>query len=596
MRVVFSAVRFTNPDRAVKPVITSLLFLLLLTNIAAAQAPEVTACDLAIVHPTIIHSHERRVEENAMVLVADGRIVYAGPYAAERIPPGCHTLDATGKYLIPGLVDGHIHFFQSGGLYTRPDALDLRKRMPYEEELDSIRANIDDVFRRYLRCGITTVADAGGPMWNFDVRDAARSSAEAPRVFLTGPLIASYQPDALTTDDPPIIKVFSPEEARALVRKQVEKKADFIKVWYVVSKRLSLGREEFRPTMEAIVDESRKAGLPVWVHATELETARAAVEAGADVLVHDVTDAEVDEEFLTLARERGVILVPTLWVFQSYPLVFAGQFVPTSEELAMADPRILGSLSDIRGLPAAELPERVRALQGREGLEIPPPVALTNVRKLHEAGVRLAAGTDAGNIGVLHGPSMFRELALMQQAGMGAHDVLIAATYNGAALVGMEEECGSIEEGKFADLVLLNSDPLDDVRNCADISHVVKNGRVYDPAALLPPSPEDLAQMQLNAYNARNLEAFLAVYHPDVEVYSFPSTLQYRGKERMREIYGEFFEKATDLHCRLVSRMTYENTVIDREYVTGVPRQEAVEAVAIYEVADGFIRKVWFIQ
>jgi imidazolonepropionase-like amidohydrolase len=574
----------------------TLLSFVFLSSLATAQPGDTPDCDLAIVHATVIHTHEKRVVEDATVLISDGRIERVGTASEVRVPPGCRTLDAAGKYLLPGLVDGHIHFFQSGGLYTRPDAVDLRTRLPYSEELDSIRANIDDVFRRYLRCGITTVADAGGPWWNFDVREAARRSERAPHVFLTGPLIASYQPDALTTDDPPIIRVSTPEEARALVRKEAAERPDFIKVWYVVSKRLSLGLEEFRPVLEAIVDESRKADLPVWVHATELETARAAVEAGADVLVHDITDTEVDEAFLTLARDHDVILVPTLWVFQSYPLVFAGQFVPTAEELAMADPRILASLFDIRGIPVEELPARVQALQGREGLDVPSPVALGNLRKLHEAGVRIAAGTDAGNIGVLHGPSLFRELALMRQAGMSAHDVLIAATLHGAALVGMEKESGSIEVGKRADIILLNSDPLADIANCADLYRVIREGREYDPAALLPPSPEDLAQMQLNAYNARNLEAFLAVYHPDVEVYSFPSTLQYSGREKMREIYGEFFEKATNLHCRLVNRITYENTVIDREYVTGVPRQEAVEAVAIYEVTDGFISKVWFIQ
>jgi len=572
------------------------VLLVLLTCSASAQNARAGSCDLAITHVTVIHTHERSTIDDATVQITGGRITGIGPSAETTLPAGCRVVDGRGKFLIPGLVDGHIHFFQSGGLYTRPDAIDFRRHRPYEEELDSIRANIDDVFRRYLRCGITTVADAGGPMWNFDIREAARNSVAAPRVFLTGPLIASYQPEALTTEDPPIIKVFSPEEARELVRRELVKEPDFIKVWYVVSKRLSLGLDAFRPTLEAIVDESRKAGLPVWVHATERETARAAIEAGADVLVHDVTDLEVDDAFLALARERGVMVVPTLWVFQSYALVFAGQFEPTDEELAMADPHILGSLFDIRGMAHSDLPQRALDLRGREDLHTPSTVALTNVRKLHQSGVRLAAGTDAGNIGALHGPSMFRELELMAASGMDNHDVLIAATLHGAALVGKEEQLGSVERGKLADLVLLNSNPLEDIGRCADIAHVIKDGTLFDPDALLPPSPEDVAQMQLNAYNARNLDAFLAVYHPDVEVYSFPSKHLYTGREQMRDIYGEFFALAEDLHCRLLDRITYENTVIDREYVTGVPRQDVVEAVAIYEISDGFIRKVFFIQ
>ena len=576
---------------------TAALVLVLLLLLPSLQAvSQERNCDLAITGCTIIHTHERSVERGATVLVRDGNIAWVGPADEAVITGDCRVIDGRGKFLIPGLVDGHIHFFQSGGLYTRPDALDLRDRVPYDEELAWIRANIDDVLRRYLRCGITTVADCGGPMWNFDVREQARNAAVSPDVFLTGPLIASYQPDALTTDDPPIIRVDSPEEARALVRKQAAMDPDFIKVWYVVSKRLSLGREGFYPTMEAIVDESRKAGLPVWVHATELETARAAVRAGADVLVHDVTDAAVDDEFIALARENDVIVIPTLWVFQSYAQVFAAQFDPTSAERTLANPHVLGSLLEMREIPKDALPEGIWSLRERTDLQEPKKVLLDNVRRLHEAGVRIAAGTDAGNIGVLHGPSLFRELRLMVEAGMDAHDVLIAATLNGAALVEREERAGSVEAGKIADLVLLNGNPLADIGNVEDIAFVLKDGVAYDPVTLTPPSPVDLAQMQLNAYNLRDLDAFLSVYSDDVEVFTFPDTPVYTGIDEMRQVYAEFFEAAPELHGRLVNRIDYENMVVDREIVTGVPGHDTVEAVAIYEVLDGLIRRVWFIQ
>ncbi|PLX31684.1 MAG: amidohydrolase, partial [Ignavibacteria bacterium] len=191
--------------------------ILLTATLLLSMALPAIAQSIAIKNCTVIHTHTRAIVPDATVLVDGGRITAVGDAATE-IPPRTRIIDGSGKYLIPGLVDGHIHFFQSGGLYTRPDAIDLRKHAPYDEELAWIRANIDDVFRRYLRCGITTVADCGGPMWNFDVREEARNSSCAPRVFLTGPLIASYQPDALTTDDPPIVRVESPEEARELVR------------------------------------------------------------------------------------------------------------------------------------------------------------------------------------------------------------------------------------------------------------------------------------------------------------------------------------------------------------------------------------------
>jgi hypothetical protein len=184
----------------------------------------------------------------------------------------------------------------------------------------------------------------------------------------------------------------------------------------------------------------------------------------------------------------------------------------------------------------------------------------------------------------------------MHEAGLDNHEILVCATRNGAALVGREKELGTVEVGKLADLVLLNSNPLEDIGNTADIALVMKDGKLFDPDTLITPTPSELAQMQLNAYNARALDAFLEVYSPDVEIFSFPNTPIYKGIEQMRSVYGELFRLSDGLHCRLVNRVTYKNTVIDREIVKGVPRQKTIEAVAIYEIEDGLIRKVWFIQ
>ena len=101
---------------------------------------------------------------------------------------------------MPGYIDAHVHFFQSGGLYTRPDAFDLREVVPYEQEIANLQANLDDTFRRTLRSGITSVVDVGGPMANFEVRERAAKTKLAPRVFVAGPLVstaANPQPTAI---------------------------------------------------------------------------------------------------------------------------------------------------------------------------------------------------------------------------------------------------------------------------------------------------------------------------------------------------------------------------------------------------------------
>ena len=107
--------------------------------------------------------------ENAVVVVEGGRIAAAGPAAAVAVPAGAATIGDTGQFIVPGLIDAHVHFFQSGGLYTRPDVIDLRARVPYAQEVERIRAGLDRTFRRYLRAGITSVVDFGGPAWVFEV-------------------------------------------------------------------------------------------------------------------------------------------------------------------------------------------------------------------------------------------------------------------------------------------------------------------------------------------------------------------------------------------------------------------------------------------
>jgi len=111
---------------------------------------------------------------------------------------------------------------------------------------------------------------------------------------------------------------------------------------------------------------------------------------------------------------------------------------------------------------------------------------------------------------------------------------------------------------------------------------------------LFQDSPEDLAQRQLNAYNARDIEAFLEPYSEDVEVYTFPDKLEFKGKVAMRKNYGNMFETMPHLHCELESRMVVNNTVIDKEKVVFDPNQTPYEAIAIYKIEHGKIARVYF--
>jgi imidazolonepropionase-like amidohydrolase len=430
---------------------------------------------IAVVGATVVEGTGAPPLRDAIVVVRGERIVDVGPRSRVALPKGLRIVDGRGRWLIPGLVDAHVHFFQSGGAYTRPDIIDLRAHRPYAREVALTREALPRTFARYLASGVTSVADVGGPFWNFEVRDRARQSAMAPRVAVAGPLISTVARPELDLGDPPIVKVSGPEEARALVRRLAERQPDLVKVWFIFrpGDDLAAGKR----VVEATVQEARAHGLRVAVHATELETARAAVEAGAAVLVHSVVDKPVDDAFVALLKEKHVVYTPTLFVVDGYNLVFSGTWSPTPAESRLGDPDVMATFDELKKLP--EFPARPR--RGPEA----DRVARENLKRLSDAGVTIAAGTDAGNIGTLHGPSLFRELRLMAEAGMTPAQVLAAATRGGALVMGREKELGTVEPGKLADLLLLDRDPLADTGNLEAVTDVVKGGRVFSPGELL---------------------------------------------------------------------------------------------------------------
>ena len=308
-----------------------------------------------------------------------------------------------------------------------------------------------------------------------------------------------------------------------------------------------------------------------------------------------VRDKDVDDEFIELAKKNNVVIIPTLWVFKSYESVFTKQMKLLTSEYWLGNPKTISSFFDMYELSFDELGERQKKLLvDMKPIEI-DSVWLRNLRRFRDAGITIAVGTDAGNIGVLHGPSIYHEFEYMCKAGLSNHELLVDATYNAAKMLRKENELGSIEKGKLADLVILNSNPLDNIQNTSDISVVIKNGKIFVPDSVLPKKPEDIVQVQLNAYNGRDIEAFLSAYTDSVEVFLFPDTFRYKGKDEMIKVYTEFFNKAPGLHCKLLSRMTNGKYVIDRELITGVPGRENINAVAIYETAGGLIKKVWFL-
>jgi len=553
---------------------------LLVLLLAGAAGPALAAETVVIRGATVIDTAGAKDVADATVVVRNGRIAAVGRDV--KVPRGARIVDGRGKYLIPGLIDGHVHFFQSGGLHTRPDAVDLRSEVPYAEELAAIRRRLPDTLSLYTRLGVTGAVDMGGPFWNFEVRDLAARRPDAPRVWVAGPLLSPFQPAELVTADPPILKTDTVEQAREQARAQVARRPDFLKFWYIVGPG---GPSEARPRLAAMIEEGRRTNIPSAVHATQLETARAAVAEGARVLVHSVDDKEVDDSFVAAVKSSGAVYIPTLTVMGGYGDVYGRRNPVDVAERAGGQREVVRSfdrLADIK-LPAW-------APQASAQIASTLPLMQRNLMRMYNAGVPIVMGTDAGNIGTLHASSVPAEMEAMEAAGMPARAVLASATIAAARMLGAERELGSIEQGKVADLVLLREDPRRDAGAVAAVDLVLRKGMVVEA----PSAAENLVQRQLEAYNAWDAEAFASTYSEDTALHPLdfgPGKPFLSGRSALRDDYAGFFAKVKP-KVELVQRIVSGPFIVDHE--RGDFGGEKIEAAAIYLVEDGLIRRVWF--
>jgi imidazolonepropionase-like amidohydrolase len=564
------------------------IFIVFITSASFAQNKQIW-----LTNTTLVNTSTGKLQPNTTIVIEGNTISrLLNSNAKIKIPDSATVIDGSGKFIMPGMIDGHIHFFQSGGLYTRPDALNLGKFYSYEKDQQWIKDNLDDVMRRYLACGITSVIDVGGPFSNYDIKNKLKNNSNSPNAYVTGPLISTYQPPNLDKKDPPIIKVNTEEEARELVRKQLPYKPDFIKIWYIVLPGQDANKT--LPIVKAVIEESHKTNIKVAVHATEYETATLAVNAGCDILVHSIDDKIADAAFLKLLKDKHITYIPTAIVASKYNEVFTQQHRLTAHDFTYANPFMLGTLFDLQHLTGSGLDYK----KMRNRIKIPnkeDSTILQNLKLVNNAGINIATGTDAGNIGTQHGSSFYLELLAMKQAGLTNEQILKAATINAAKGFGKEAEVGSVEKDKLANLLVLNQNPFEKLDAINNAEYIINRGKWIKKDTLLKATAEVLAQQQLNAYNARDIDAFVAPYSDSVELYQFPNKLIGKGKKQMYDDYKGMFERVKDLHCHLVNRIVQGNIVIDHESVTGFG-PTPFKAIAIYTIEKGKIQKVHFIQ
>lgn len=437
----------------------------------AINTPGVPPSPRAITGATLIDGRGGAPLANATIVVRDGKIDCINC----PVPAGVDVVDARGMFVTPGLIDAHVHFSQTGWADGRPDSLDLRAEHPYEQVVATLEKDPERFASSYVCSGVTGVFDVGGYPWTFRLAERFADDTAAPHVRAAGPLLSTRDHWLNVPAARQFVHLNSEDVARSGVRYLAAAGANAVKVWFIVSRDLPV--ETSTPWVAAAGDEARKQNLPLIVHATGLAEAKAALRAGAKLLVHSVWEP-IDDEFIALAKQNGTIVTPTLTVSRGYLRMYnalASRTAPAIDDNGCID-RVTGanvaSTASLKVTPLTA--QNLQAIETRmAGQE---QIANANLKKMLDAGIVIATGTDAGNPLTLHGASINAELEAMQSAGMTPMQVIVASTANAARAAGIADVTGTIEKGKSADLLILAADPSKDVRAFRQLRQVMRAG------------------------------------------------------------------------------------------------------------------------
>jgi imidazolonepropionase-like amidohydrolase len=420
--------------------------------------------DLIITNVNLIDGTGTPIQQGVNVYVKDRLIVKID---ADEVSQTVNVLDGTGKYLIPGLFDGHVH----------PD-------------------NYMDDFPRFMHYGITSIFIPGGSSCNDEVFTEMRTignqdSIPAPRVF--------HSSHHFTMEGRHPVKTYASSkwvegETVFYLRDtaQISRLVEQVSKQPILGIKLTIEDGPAPPFVERIpqefidktVDEASKYGLEVFAHVSDNEELRMAIDGGAQNLVH-YTGVNIDPNdtaHLTLiqrAKELNVSWVTTLMIDKSFLYPRNLEWFDEDSMIAVFK-KVKGGITEALRKQSefySQLLQREYGIE-KDGLEdfIIPQVK--DIQFLTDQGLNMVLGTDAGNDFNFYGYSLHEEMQLMQMGGIDPIDILKMGTLNAAIMMHAQDSLGSIEEGKLADMILLDENPLLDIKNTLSINTVFKSGQV----------------------------------------------------------------------------------------------------------------------
>ena len=444
----------------------SLVFVVLLvasTGYAQIPAPGT----IAFTGARVIDGTGSAPLEQATIVVTNGKITAIGPSATVMPPAGATVVNLAGKTVMPGLINAHAHIDP-----------DISVKQP---------PNLDEMVQRlktYAIYGVTSVMTLGFETYDeadgFYLRDTQRLNigpitTDAPRLYASGrPILFRPGPTGNET----------PDDARIDVQRHIPLKADFIKL------HLDGFPVDLKPdVVAAAIDEAHKHGLSVAVHIVYLKDAKMALDRGVDVIAHSVRDMDIDPATIAQMKQRNVALIPTLardrsvFIYETLPDFFKDPFFLRGLPIYKHE---VDLLSD----PARQ--QRMRTDAPTQDSKRQLAQGIRNLKVLSDAGVAIAMGSDSSsipdrNLGRWAGYNEHLELELMVSAGLTPMQALVAGTSTAARVMKIDG-VGTLQTGKWADLLVLNANPLTDIRNTRQIDSVYIGGRKVTTARPVVPT------------------------------------------------------------------------------------------------------------
>ena len=431
--------------------------LVLVSSIAVAQESLRPQHPVAFVGGMLLDGYEARPIHHSVVVIDDGRIIAAGSEHDTNIPEDAVVIDISGKTVMPGLIDAHVHVDLIGhGDYDR-----------YYKFLGGM-ARLDEVMpiaaKQMLRAGVTSAIDLGTPFQILALRERIRQGEiPGPRLTVSGPWITRVYLEGVPDEYQLIIN--SPRQAAERTRELIASGSDVIKTW------VGLTEDDYR----AVVKVAHQHKVKVHAHLYRPEAIRAAIAAGIDVFQHvgSARNPPYDDELISEIAHKNIPVVQTIshriWIYPATVAFPERLYDPVHKKDMPADiyAEVIDSFKDFHRL--SYFHEIGRETRNSE----------IAARQFIAAGAYIGVGTDAASPLNFHTEAMWREMSALVDSGMTPIEVISAATKTNAEILGQFDQLGTIESGKLADLIVVDGNPLADINALGHVNLVVKDGVIW---------------------------------------------------------------------------------------------------------------------